>query len=161
MKSFILSVILLFTFCGFAKSQVTIHKMLTAGYVYQNQSFGEIGGKLLFLKNDNVIFRTGISALLGSANQKFVIMPKIQTDFLLNFEKNIDIFHSYYFVAGAEATNKYIAPKVGLSLFGIVDLTGGYGFSLDKKGINGKELKGLNINFTINIPLVVINDLTK
>ncbi len=161
MKSYIFSALLFFTFCGFAKSQLTIHKLVSAGYTYQNSSFGEVGGKLLFLKNDDVIFRTGLSALLGSANQKFAIMPKVQADCLINFERNVDIYHSYYFVAGAEATNKYFAPKVGFSLFGIVDLTGGYGFSLDKKGINGKALQGFNMNFTINIPIVAINDLTK
>ena len=89
-----------------------------------------------------MVFRTGLSVLMGSVNQKFAIMPKIQADFLFNFERNVDLYHSYYFVAGAEATNKYFAPKVGFSLFGIVDLMGGYGFSLDKSGINGKELKG-------------------
>ncbi|MDO5616433.1 MAG: hypothetical protein Q4G16_09595 [Cruoricaptor ignavus] len=148
-------------FCFTAKSQLTTHKLVHAGYVYQNQSFAEIGGRLLFLKNDDAIFRTGVSALLGSTNGEFAIMPKVQGDILLNFERNVDILHSYYFLAGAEATTKYIAPKVGVSLFGIIDLTGGYAFSLDKKGLNGKELKGLNINFTVNIPLVALNDLIK
>lgn len=161
MKSIIFSFILIIMFSGFAKSQLTVHKLVSAGYTYQNSSFGEVGGKLLFLNNDDVIFRAGLSALMGSVKQKFAIMPKLQTDFLFNFERNVDIYHSYYFVAGAEATTKYIAPKVGFSLFGIVDLMGGYGFSLDKEGINGKELKGLNINFTINIPIVAIRDLTK
>lgn len=157
MKSIIYTVVLLFTFCGLAKSQLTVHKLLTVGYDYQNQSFGEVGGKLLFLSNDDVVFRTGVSALMGSSNQKFAIMPKVSADILLNFQKNVDFYHAHYFVLGAEATNKYIAPKAGFSLFGILDLTGGYGFSLDKDGINGKELKGLNINFTINIPLVLLN----
>ena len=156
MKSRIYIIILLFAFCGAAKSQLTMHKFINVGYVYQNQSFGEVGGKLLFLSNDDVLFRVGASALMGSANNKFAIMPKVNADFLLNFQKNIDFYHAHYFILGAEATNKYIAPKAGFSLFGILDLTGGYGFSLDKNGINGKELKGLNINFTINIPLVVL-----
>ena len=154
-KTFIFLILL--TFCGFAKSQLTVHKFITAGYVYQNQSFGELGGKLLFLKNDDVLFRLGASALMGSANNKFAIMPKVNADFLLNFQKDVDFYHAHYFILGAEATNKYVAPKAGFSLFGILDLTGGYGFSLDKEGINGKELKGLNINFTINIPLVLLN----
>lgn len=152
-----LFIFILISICGITKSQMTVHKMLNVGYVYQNQNFGEVGGKLLFLKNDDVIFRTGLSAMMGSVHQKFAIMPKVQADFLLNFQKNVDFYHAFYFVAGAEATNKYIAPKVGFSLFGIVDLMGGYGFSLDDKGLNGKELKGLNINFTINIPIVLLN----
>ncbi|WP_312767288.1 hypothetical protein [Epilithonimonas sp.] len=156
MKSKIYIIILLFAFCGVAKSQLTMHKFINVGYVYQNQSFGEVGGKLLFLSNDDVLFRVGASALMGSANNKFAIMPKVNADFLLNFQKNVDFYHAHYFILGAEATNKYVAPKVGFSLFGILDLTGGYGFSLDKDGLNGKELKGLNVNFTINIPLVVI-----
>ena len=135
--------------------------MLNIGYVYQNQSFGEIGGRLLFLKNDDYIYRLGASAMIGSTNQKFVILPKLQGDFLINTEKNVDILHSYYLLAGTEITTKYIAPKIGLSVFGIIDLTGGYAFSIDKNGINGKKLNGLNINFTINLPLVALHDLTK
>ena len=157
MKSKYYMIAFLFVFCAFAKSQLTMHKFITAGYVYQNQSFGELGGKLLFLSNDDVLFRVGASALMGSANSKLAILPKVNADFLLNFQRNVDFYHANYFILGAEATHKYIAPKAGFSLFGILDLTGGYAFSLDKEGINGKELKGININFTINIPLVVIN----
>jgi hypothetical protein len=137
-----------------------MHKMVHAGYVYQNQSFGEIGGRLLFLSSDDVIYRLGASALMGIANKEFAIMPKVQGDILLNFERNVDLYHSYYFLAGAEVATKYVAPKIGASLFGIIDLTAGYGFSLDKNGINGKELKGLNLNFTLNIPLVLLRDLS-
>ena len=144
-----------------AKAQFTMHKLIHVGYVYQNQSFAELGGRLLFLENDDTIYRVGAAALLGSANGKFAVLPKIQGDILINFERTVDLYHSYYFLAGAEATTKYIAPKIGATLFGIIDLTGGYAFPIDKSGINGKELKGLNINFTLNLPLVMLNDLLK
>ena len=144
-----------------AKSQLTMHKLVHVGYVYQNQSFAELGGRLLFLENDDMIYRLGAAAMLGSANGKFAVLPKIQGDILINFQRNVDLYHSYYFLAGAEATTKYIAPKIGATLFGIIDLTGGYAFPIDKSGINGKELKGLNLNFTLNIPLVMLNDLLK
>ena len=144
-----------------AKSQLTMHKLVHVGYVYQNQSFAELGGRLLFLENDDMIYRLGAAAMLGSANGKFAVLPKIQGDILINFQRNVDLYHSYYFLAGAEATTKYIAPKIGATLFGIIDLTGGYAFPIDKSGINGKELKGLNINFTLNLTLVMLNDLLK
>ena len=144
-----------------AKSQLTMHKLVHVGYVYQNQSFAELGGRLLFLENDDMIYRLGAAAMLGSANGKFAVLPKIQGDILINFQRNVDLYHSYYFLAGAEATTKYIAPKIGATLFGIIDLTGGYAFPIDKSGINVKELKGLNINFTLNLPLVMLNDLLK
>lgn len=144
-----------------AKAQYTMHKMINVGYVYQNQSFGEVGGRLLFLKNDDVIYRLGGSALMGSTNSKFAIMPKLQADILLNFEKNVDFYHSYYFLAGVEGTNKYVAPKIGVSLFGILDLTGGYAFAVGNAGLNGKKMEGLNINFTLNIPTVFIHDMFK
>lgn len=143
------------------KAQFTMHKLIHVGYVYQNQSFAELGGRLLFLENEDTIYRVGAAALLGSANGKFAVLPKLQGDILINFERNVDLYHSYYFLAGAEATTKYIAPKIGATLFGIIDLTGGYAFPIDKSGINGKELKGLNINFTLNLPLVMLNDLLK
>lgn len=154
----ILSVFFLSTL---AKAQYTMHKMISVGYTYQNQSFGEVGGKLLFLKNDDVIYRLGGSALMGTADSKFAIMPKLQADILLNFQKNVDFYHSYYFLAGAEATNKYIAPKIGVTLFGMLDLTGGYAFPIGDARLNGKEMKGLNINFTLNIPTVFIHDMFK
>ncbi len=162
MKLKLLFLILLFT-SGIAtiKAQYAVHKMVHVGYVYQNQSFGELGGRLLFIENDDTIFRVGGSALMGVANNKFAIMPKIQGDILINFEKNVDFYHSYYFLGGAEITSKYVAPKVGVTLFGLLDLTGGYAFSIDKKGVNGKKLNGLNLNLTLNIPTVMIHDLMK
>ena len=159
-KIFAFALFLMFSSISFVNAQLTMHKMIHAGYVYQNQSFGEVGGRLLFLKNDDLIYRIGASALMGVSNSEFAILPKVQGDILINFEKNVDLYHAYYFLAGAEVTTKYAAPKIGVSLFGIVDLTAGYAFSLDRKGINGKELKGLNLNFTVNIPLVLLHDLT-
>lgn len=144
---------------GFAFSQMTMHKLVNVGYAYQNQSFGEIGGKLLFLSNDDMVYRLGASALMGSTNGKFAVLPKVQGDILINFERNVDFYHSYYFLAGAEVTTKYVAPKVGLNILGLLDITGGYAFSLDKEGLHGKELKGLNLNLTLNIPTVMIHDL--
>lgn len=157
----VVAVLSLFLLSTLAKAQYTMHKMITVGYTYQNQSFGEIGGKLLFLKNDDVIYRLGGSALMGVTDSKFAIIPKLQADVLLNFEKNVDFYHSYYFLAGVEGTNKYIAPKIGVTLFGMLDLTGGYAFPIGDTRLNGKEMKGLNINFTLNIPTVFIHDMFK
>lgn len=155
------AILSLFLLSTLVKAQYTMHKMISVGYTYQNQSFGEVGGKLLFLKNDDVIYRLGGSALMGVAYSKFAIMPKLQADVLLNFEKNVDFYHSYYFLMGAEGTNKYIAPKIGVTLFGMLDLTGGYAFPIGDTRLNGKEMKGLNINFTLNIPTVFIHDMFK
>ena len=98
---------------------------------------------------------------MGIADSKFAIMPKLQADVLLNFEKNVDFYHSYYFLAGVEGTTKYIAPKIGVTLFGMLDLTGGYAFPIGDTRLNGKEMKGLNVNFTLNIPTVFIHDMFK
>lgn len=150
---FIFSILL---FSNFYRAQYTVHPTVFAGYEYQNQSFGELGARFIFLKNDNVLYRLSGSALLGSVNGKFAALPKIQADVLLNFKKDADIQHSYYFLVGAETTTKYFAPKAGFSLFGIVDVTGGYAFNYGNQFINNKELKGFNFNFTVNIPLVVL-----
>lgn len=156
---FLLSLFILFFFSKAVKSQVTMHSLIHAGYQYQNHNFGELGARFLFLNNDDVLYRVGGSALLGSVNDETVVLPKIQGDILLNFQRGVDLYHSYYYLLGAEVTPKYIAPKVGFSLFGIIDLTGGYGFSLDKNGLKGKDLEGLNLSFTVNLPLVMLKDL--
>lgn len=146
----------LMVFSSFIKAQMTTHPTIFTGYQYQNQSFGELGARFIFLRKDDVLYRLSGSALVGSVHRKLMVLPKIQGDVLLNFSKNDDIKHSYYFLLGAETTNKYIAPKAGVSLFGIVDFTGGYAINYGHQLLNGKELKGLNFNFSINIPLVVL-----
>ncbi len=140
-------------------AQLTVHKAVHVGYAYQNQSFGEIGARLLMLKTDDVVYRVGAAALMGSVNGEFAVMPKVQGDILFNFRRNVDLYHSVYWLVGAEAATKYVAPKAGVSLFGLIDLTGGYGFSLDEKGLKGKKLEGLNINFTLNLPVVMLYEL--
>ena len=154
-KSVFLFLMLLLFAAPESRAQLTLHKLLHAGYVHQNQSFGEVGGKILLLKTDDVIYRVGASALLGSVNGQFAALPKVQGDVLLNFERNVDFYHAYYFLAGAEVTTKYVAPKIGVTLFGLLDLSGGYAFSLDDAGFHGKKLEGLNLNCTLNIPIVV------
>lgn len=160
MKPRIFAILAFLAGFSFFKSQLTAHRLLHAGYVYQNQSFGEIGGRLLFLNNDDFIFRLGASGLFGVSGARFAALPKVQGDILVNTEKNVDFYHSYYFLAGAEATTKYIAPKAGATLFGLLDVTAGYAFPFGDKGLNGKQLKGLNINLTLNVPVVLIHDLT-
>lgn len=155
MKKGIIFVAFILGFKG--NAQLTTHHMIFVGYQYQNQSFGEVGYRLLFLKKDDILYRISGSGLMGSVNSKFTIVPKIQADLLLNFNKNTNLQHGYYFLAGTEITPKYIAPKVGISALGIIDITAGYGFQLGNNTLNDKILKGINLNFTVNIPLVVFS----
>ena len=66
----------LFSF-SLSHAQNTSYTMISAGYAYQNQSFGEVGGKLFLTQKDtdNVAFRIGASALMGATNGTFAIMP--------------------------------------------------------------------------------------
>lgn len=138
-----------------AKAQLTFYPTIYAGYTYQNQSFGEVGLGVIFLHNDQVLYRLRAGAMMGATHSEFAIMPKAEADILFNFGKEGNIFYPWYFLVGVESTNKYIAPKAGISFFGILDFTGGYGFSYADKQLNGKQLKGFNFNFSLNIPLVV------
>mgnify|MGYP006874256197 CR=1 FL=1 len=161
MKNNLLSFLCFLCLFCMAKAQYTTHPIVHIGYAYQNQSFAEWGGRLLFLKKDEVAFRIGAAALMGQTQEKFAIMPKIQGDILLNFEKNVDIHHSYYALLGAETTNMYFAPKLGVNILGVIDVAAGYAFPYSHQTLHGKQLKGFNFNFTLNIPWVVIQDLTK
>lgn len=163
MKKLSVLICLLFFLAGgsLVKSQMTAHTLVHAGYVYQNQSFGELGARVLLLSNDDVLYRIGGAALIGSGEGEVKVLPKVQGDVLFNFERGVDIYHSYYFLLGAEATTKYIAPKAGVSLFGLLDVTGGYGFSLDKRGVRGEPMEGLNIGVNLNLPLVMLVELFK
>ncbi|WKS95275.1 hypothetical protein [Riemerella columbina] len=154
LKSFFSIVFIAFGL-GFSNAQVAVHPMLKVGYQYQNSNFGEVGGTLLFLKNDDALYRLGGSVLLGSANGNMQALPKLQADILLNSQKGKSLRHAYYYLLGAEASPKHIAPKVGISLFGILDFTGGYAFQISDKTLNGKALHGIQMNLTLHIPLVV------
>ncbi|MBO4233723.1 hypothetical protein FO675_05305 [Riemerella anatipestifer] len=138
-----------------AQNRMATHPMIFVGYNYQNASFGEVGGRLLFLKKDNVMYRLGASAMLGSPNGKFAVIPKLQGDILFNFQEGKTLNHSYYGLIGVETTNKYFAPKVGLSFFGILDFTVGYAFQIPNQAVNDKSLKGVNIGVNLNVPLSV------
>ncbi|MHA3044976.1 hypothetical protein JSO61_006520 [Riemerella anatipestifer] len=138
-----------------AQNKMAIHPMIFVGYNYQNANFGEVGGRLLFLKKDNVMYRLGAFAMLGSTNGKFAVLPKLQGDILFNFQEDKTLNHSYYCLLGVETTNKYFAPKVGLSFFGILDFTAGYAFQIPNQTVNDKSLKGFNVGVGLNIPLSV------
>ena len=124
-----------------AYAQNTSFTMISAGYAYQNQSFGEVGGKLFIAQKDtdNVAFRVGASALVGATNGKFAIMPKVQGDILFNPRKEVYVAHAYYYMAGLEATTKYFAPYLGISLLGLFDITGGYAFLIRTKRFTEKN----------------------
>ena len=135
-------------------AQNTSYTMISAGYTYQNQSFGEVGGKLFIAQKntDNVAFRVGTSVLMGATNGKFAIMPKVHGDILFNPRKEVYVAHAYYYMAGVEATTKYFAPYLGISLLGLFDITGGYAFSYPNQTLHGKELKGFRLGITFNMP---------
>ncbi|PIE50708.1 MAG: hypothetical protein CSA38_01705 [Flavobacteriales bacterium] len=137
-----------------AQSKYTTHTLIHAGYTYQNHHFGEVGAKFLFLKNDNFLYRLGGSALLGKVDKKFTVIPKIQADILVNTRKEVDIAHGYYFLAGADFSTHYIAPKLGVSLFGITDFNVGYAFPIRHRN-SPQALEGLQFQFLINIPTVI------
>ena len=158
MKNKLIAFFYFFCLFSLGKAQYTTHPMVHVGYAYQNQSFAELGGRLLFLKKDEVIFRVGAVALMGETQGKFAILPKLQGDILLNFEKNVDIHHSYYALFGVETTHLYIAPKLGINILGVIDIAAGYAFPYTHQSLYGKELKGFNFNFTLNIPWVVIKN---
>lgn len=136
-------------------AQYTVHPKISLGYDYHTQSFGEVGGKILFLKKDEIAYRLGGAALLGSANGKMAILPKLQADILFNFRENVDVHQGFYYMVGAESSTKHFAPYVGISALGVLDFTGGYAFSYPSQTLNGKEIKGLKLGISLNIPLSV------
>lgn len=152
-----LAFLLIFNLCP--AQELTPHKLLSVGYTYQNQSFGEVGGKVILKATDDFLFRIGASGLFGSANGKFVAMPKAQGEVMLNFARNVDFYHSWYAVGGVDVTSKYFAPKAGFTMFGLLDLTAGYAIPWGGATLNGKQMKGLNITVGLNIPTVLIYDL--
>lgn len=134
-------------------AQYTTYTLISAGYSYQKQSFADVGAKLLLIKKDDYGFRLGGYAIMGATNGKFVILPKAQADVIFNFRRNIDVFHSIYYIAGAESTTHYFAPYAGMSVMGLLDFTAGHGFAYGGKTLHGKELGGFQFGLKLSLPL--------
>ncbi|MEC5394759.1 hypothetical protein [Bergeyella sp. RCAD1439] len=154
-KSIVGLLIMLFWGSFFSAQAVAVHPLVHAGYVYQNQSFGELGGRVLFLRKDQVLWRAGAAALMGSVNGKGAVLPKIQGEVLFNFGAPRDVSYPYYFLVGVEATSKYASPKAGLNVLGLLDFSVGYALPFGAARLNEKRLEGLNFGVTLNVPLVV------
>lgn len=150
------SIIAILFFCSIAKSQYTAYPMVSAGYYYQSQNFGELGGKVLFIKKDELAFRVGASALMGATHGKFTIIPKIQGDVLFNFRENIDVHQGFYYLVGAESMFNNFTSHIGISVLGVIDFMVGYGFSYHNR-IYDREFRGLRFGVTFNIPLVLFD----
>lgn len=151
--SLILFFLLSFSSTVNAQNKLTSHYFIQAGYTHLKGNWREIGGKILFLKNDDILFTLGASTLIGFKNKNMSFIPKIEGNVLLNFEKNPYLYHSYYFLIGNQISAKYITPQIGISLFGLLDLTSGYAFP-----ITHEKMKGFNVNLKLNIPLVILFD---
>ena len=72
----------LIVFSSFSKAQITVHPTIFAGYEYQNQSFGELGARFIFLKKDDVLYRLSGSALVGSVHHKLAVNWKKAEEYL-------------------------------------------------------------------------------
>lgn len=134
----------------------TAHKKLTAGYTYHQHHFLELGAKVLLLSNDDIMYRFGVSGLLGMQRNDVLVIPKLQTEILFNFQRNVDIYHAYYFSVGTDVTTEYIAPKVGATLLGVLDVHIGYGFPLGKGLLYTQRFEGTTVGLSLNIPWVML-----
>lgn len=131
----------------------TAHFLANTGYVHhKNFHAGELGARVLFLRQDNIMYRLGISALMGKYSTGFTVMPKGSADILLNFQKGRDLSHSHYYILGVEATNHFITPKIGAALLGILEVNAGYMMPYEK---NLSRPEGITVHVGVSIPLVV------
>ncbi|EKB58669.1 hypothetical protein [Bergeyella zoohelcum] len=131
----------------------TAHYLVNAGYTYhKNYHGGELGGRVLLLKEDDIAYRLGVSALMGKYDGTFTVMPKGSADILFNYQKGRDISHAVYYVAGVDATTHFITPKVGAALLGLLEIDLGYMFPYNSRA---HLPKGFTMNLGLSIPLVV------
>ncbi len=160
MRNISLILICLFAFCAPYKAQLSSHYLVNAGYSYYNHHFADIGGKLLLLENDEVIFRAGLGVMLGSSEKKFLALPKASADILFNFKDINTVKHGYYYLAGLDLSTKNIAPKVGISILGLVDFTVGYSFPIGTLS-SQKALRGFSSGLSISVPIVMVKEVSQ
>lgn len=143
----------LFAFVPKVESQV--YPVAYAGFEHQNQGFANIGGRLL-IEGNIAAYRVGAGVLMGATKSKFSLIPKIDADIILNSGVRNHSATPTGILIGGEATNYFIAPRAGLTFFGLLDLTAGYGFNYKDKSFRGRTFEGPNLNASLNIPLQLI-----
>ena len=117
----------------------------SVGYQYQSGNFLKVSGWGLFAPNDFQYMKIDAGANFSWMEGKTTVIPELGFTYYLND------FVLFPFVK-AELTPYTITPKIGASLFSIVDLGVGYGFDYNTKK-NFKPIDGITVSVGVNIPL--------
>lgn len=141
---------------GIFAQRWAMHPLLFGGYEYNNHHFLNIGGRLLFLRNDDALFRVAPSALIGMNDGRVRVLPQIQTDLLLNFQKNRSLAHGHYWLIGVSANTHQITPKVGVNVLGVLEATIGYNFGY--QDFLEKNMNGIHAGLILNVPVVIFKN---
>lgn len=115
------------------------------GYQYQSGSFLKASAWGLFAPNESQYMKIDAGANFTWMGGKTTVIPEV------GFTYYVNDFVLLPFVK-AELTPYTVTPKVGLSLFSLIDLGVGYGFDINTKK-DFKQIKGVNLSLGINIPL--------
>lgn len=117
----------------------------SVGYQYQSGSFLKASAWGLFAPNESQYMKIDAGADITWMEGKTTVIPEV------GFTYYVNDFILLPFVK-TELTPYTVTPKVGLSLFSLIDLGVGYGFDFNTKK-NFKEIKGVNLSLGVNIPL--------
>lgn len=115
------------------------------GWQYQHGNFLKTSGWALFAPNDDQYIKMNAGANFTWMQGKTTIIPEI------GFTYYVSNRLLFPFVQ-AEATPYTLTPKIGVSIFSLVDVGLGYGFNIKTKE-SFKPLKGITGSVTLNIPL--------
>lgn len=117
----------------------------SVSYQYQNHSMLKVSfWGLTDLSYSEYLKLNATADIVWDAGKTFVI-PELGVTYYLN---NVAVWP----YLKAELTPYTVSPKVGLSLFSLVDVGVGYGWSLQEKKDLGK-IEGFNISLGVSVPL--------
>ena len=136
------------------KQKRKLDVVFSPGVILQNNLFGELNILVGFIKvEDGKIPFTGVGGLRLGVESNFrngnnyIIAPKIGFEIsALIFSARLSAIN--YFQNGNSEFR--ILPEVGFSLGGRINLTYGYGISLNDGNINGLSNHRLGLSFNLN-----------
>ncbi|MDR2228156.1 MAG: hypothetical protein LBE39_01685 [Flavobacteriaceae bacterium] len=135
--SALLSVFLLFGALYFPKAQFIDQTAIGAGYKYTGRNSLKLSFEYRTSTSSNQgYFNLGAGAIYTPVNGNDKILPEV---------------HAYYnnaiFMYGMSVSSYAVEPNIGLSLFNMMWLTGGYAIPLNKE----KYFRGITVGIQFNI----------
>jgi hypothetical protein len=119
-----------------------------AGYTYFNGNLIKLGAKHIIKETP---ISLGIYGYLGNYNNKTILIPEANATVYIGGNDFMKASRGFLPFARVGLSPKTVTPEIGISLFTLIEISGGYGIKTNNTTLYNPE--GLRLNFAVAFPL--------